>query len=489
MKAVSLRRGVAWIFAGRMSDQVLTFAFGVVLARLLTPEDFGMLLTIQVFTGLVGFVAGGGMGQALVQAKAVTPRDFDVVFTLQLLIGGVIYAGFYVVAPAFARWYGEPLYADLLRLSALSFVFRPLVNMPSSALYRAMQFKTLTGIGIATLSVSSATSIGMAWLGYGVWSLVWGGIVGSFAQSLMLMHWSGWRPALSFDFARARELARYGMLVAGNDVVDYLRSRVSIFILSQTLGAQSVGLYNKGDSLARMPFQFVSGSVYQVLFRALSAEQDNLDKCRYLYNRSLALVALYATPFYVGLFWLAEPLVRGVYGPRWAEAAGPLVILAFAWPFWLIGNLSGAVAASHNRLGVEIRIQLATLVLTAAAIWFAVPYGIDGVARAVIAAIAVSSLLMFALALRTLHAHWYDSLRVLLPAAALNTVLAVALATVSRLLPPIVRNHDLLHVAVLGGVGGLVYAAMFLFVPLPAIAAEQARWRRLLRLPLSASST
>lgn len=488
MKAVSLRRGVAWIFAGRMGDQVLTFAFGVVLARLLAPEDFGMLLTIQVFTGLVGFVAGGGMGQALVQAKLVTTRDFDVVFTLQLIIGCVIYAAFYGAAPAFARWYDEPLYVDLLRLSALSFVFRPLVNMPSSALYRAMRFKALTGAGIASLFVSSATSIGMAWLGYGVWSLVWGGIAGSFAQSLLLMHLSGWRPAFSFDFARARELARYGMLVAGNDVVDYLRSRVSIFILSQTLGAQSVGLYNKGDSLARMPFLFVSGSVYQVLFRALSAEQDNLDKCRYLYNRSLALVALYATPFYVGLFWLAEPLVRGVYGPRWAEAAGPLFILAFAWPFWLLGNISGAVAASHKRLGVEIRIQLATLVLTASAIWLAVPYGIDGVAKAIVAVSAVNSALMFALALHTLRAHWHDILSALMPAAALNAMLAIALATFSHLMPSIVRSHALLHVAVLGGLGGLFYGVMFLFLPVPAIAAEQARWRRLLRLPLSAPS-
>ncbi len=488
MKAISLRRGVAWAFAGRMSDQVLSFAFGIVLARLLAPEVFGMLLTIQVFTGLVGFVAGGGMGQALVRAKEASRADYDVVFTLQLLIGCAIYACFFIAAPWFARWYDEPLYADLLRLSALSFIFRPLINMPASSLYRAMRFKAQTGVSIASLLVSSATSISMAWLGHGVWSLVWGGIVGSVAQSAILIYLTGWRPGLSFQFSRARELARYGALVAGNDLVDYLRTRVSTFILSQSLGPQSVGLYNKGDSLAHMPFLFVSGSVYQVLFRALSAEQDNLDKCRYLFNRSLALVALYATPFYVGLFWLAEPLVRGVYGPQWTAAAGPLFVLSFAWPLWLLGNMSGAVAASHNRLDTEIRIQAAALVLTAGAVWLALPHGIVGVAWAIVAVSAVGTTLMFRLALKTLHASWRDSLSALMPAIGLNAALAVALAAGSHVMPQIVLTHDLLHVAVLGGLGGLVYALLFLFIPLPALQAEQARWRSLLRIPLATHS-
>ena len=488
MNPISLRRGVAWVFAGRMSDQVLSFAFGIVLARLLAPEAFGMLLTIQVFTGLVGFVAGGGMGQALVRAKDASREDFDVVFTLQLLIGCAIYACFFISAPCFARWYEEPIYADLLRLSALSFIFRPLVNMPASALYRAMRFKAQTGVSLACLLISSGTSITMAWLGYGVWSLVWGGIVGSVAQSAILTVLTGWRPGLSFRFSRARELASYGALVAGNDLVDYLRTRVSTFILSQTLGPQSVGLFNKGDSLARMPFLFVSGSVYQVLFRALSVERENLDKCRYLFNRSLALVALYATPFYVGLYWLAEPLVRGVYGPKWATAAGPLFVLSLAWPLWLLGNMSGAVAASHNRLGTEIRIQTASLALTACATWLAVPYGIVGVAWAFVAVSAVSSGLMFRLALKTLRASWSDSMAALMPAIGLNTALAIALAAASHLMPQSVMIHDLLHVAVLGGLGALVYALLFLFVPVPALNTEQARWRSLLRIPLAKSS-
>lgn len=182
----SFRHSVGWLFLGNTSIQILTFAFGIVLARLLAPAEFGMLVTIQVFTGLAGFVSGGGMGQALVRSKDATRSDYDVVFTLQIMIGVLIYAMFYMAAPWFARWYDTPLYEQLLRVSALTFITRPLVNLPNSILHREMRFKAQTVARVLTLLVSSGTSIGLAWGGWGVWSLVLGGLAGSFVNALAL---------------------------------------------------------------------------------------------------------------------------------------------------------------------------------------------------------------------------------------------------------------------------------------------------------------
>lgn len=478
-----MRRGVAWVFAGRTSDQVLTFAFGIVLARLLAPEDFGILLTIQVFTGLAGFVAGGGMGQALVRAKTASQADFDVVFTLQLIVGCLLYALFFFSAPLFARWYDNPIYTDLLRVSALSFVMRPLINVPSNILFRQMRYKARAAVSIVTLLASSLTSVSLAYLGHGVWSLVWGGIAGAVVNSFVLMRVARWHPGLSLKFARGAELARYGFLVSANNVVDYVRSQVNIFILSHSLGPASVGLYNKGDSVARMPFRFVAGSVYDVLFRAMAADQDNLDRCRYMFARSIALVAVYATPFYVALIWLAEPLIRGVYGEKWVAASGPLQILVCAWPFWLLANMSGAVVAARNRLGDELQIQVATLVVTALAVLGALQYGIDGVAWAMVGATAFTSLFLFRLAIKCLQAEWLRTLRGLGPALLLNAILAAAMQLAESSAPRWLLEHDLLHVAVVGSGGALVYALCAMLVPIPALATERERWRRWLRLP------
>lgn len=470
------------MFAGKIGEQAISFSFGIILARLLAPEIFGLLLTIQVFTGLAGFIAGGGMGQALVRAKNASKADLDIVFTLQFATGSLIYACFFIAAPWFATWYHQPIYTDLVRVLTLSFLFRPLVNLPDNILYRQMRYKARTGARLVSMVISNVTSVLLAYHGHGVWSLVWGGIAGSMVNVIVFSHMARWRPMLSLEFNRGADLARYGFLVSANDLVTYARSQVNIFLLAQTLGPASVGLYNKGESLARMPFNFISGSVYDVLFRAMAAEQDNLDKGRYMFARSIALVAVYATPFYVGLFWLAEPLVRGVYGERWAFASGPLLILSAAWPLWLVGNLSGAVVAAQDRLGTELQVQAATLAVTALAVIAALPYGINGVAWAMVGAAAFTTTFMFRLALKCIHGDWLKTLASLGPAALLNGILAIALYGFEMVLTPWVKSHDLIHVATLGTFGATVYILSALLLPIPALATEQARWRAKLRL-------
>ena len=472
----AMRRGAAWLFAGRGADRVLSFAVGVVLARLLAPEDFGVLLTIQIYTGVAGLVSGGGMGQALVRAKQATQEDFDVVFTLQLLIGVAIYALFYGLAPLLAQWYDTPLYTNLIRISALNFVFRPLINVPLNILLREQRYGAKTVISIVTMGVSSVVSIAMAGSGLGVWSLIWGGIAGALVQAVLLIQQARWRPGISTQFERARELAGYGFMVSANDIVDYMRQRASTFMLSQHLGAASVGLYNKGESLAQMPFLFLSGSAYQVLFRAMATEQDNLDRCRYLFLHGVRLVAVYGTPFYVGLYWLADPLVRGVYGDKWVEAAQPLLILLVAWPFMVIENMSGAVAAALNLLASEVQIHTANLVVSGLALMIALPFGIPGVAWAIVGATVFSSVFLYRLAYAKLALRWWQGLQALGPALALNLVLVLVLSVLDAVLPAAVRAHPLLHVALVGGLGAAVYALALLLAPIPSLAGERQRW-------------
>lgn len=480
----SIRGGATWLFVGNTGQQALAFLFGVVLARLLLPEDFGVLLSIQVFTGLAGFVAGGGMGQALVRSKTASEQDYAIVFTLQLMIGSVIYAMFFALAPWFAKWYQTPIYTDLLRVSALSFLLRPFVNMPSNMLHRAMRFKETAISGIASLVTGNGVSIVMAYLGYGVWSLIWGGLAGSVVGALVLTFAAKWRPRLSSQFRRGREIARYGFLVSLNDISYYIRSQVSIFILSRTLGPASVGLYNKGESLARMPHRFITGSVYPVLFRALAKEQEDLKESRRLYFLSIALVAVFATPLYVGLLWLAEPLMRSVYGLKWLDAAGPLSILAAAWPFWLVGNLSGNVLGARNWLTQELAVQLSTLIVTALAILAALPRGIDGVAWAIVGSTAFAATYQYWLITKCLQTRLSELARALVPAAVLNALLAATLCITDLALPPTVASHDVAYLFAMGLAGAAVYVPGFLFLPLRGLENEQNRWKDKLRLDM-----
>jgi O-antigen/teichoic acid export membrane protein len=478
----SIRHGAKWVFIGNTGSQVINFALGLILARLLMPAEFGMVATVLIFTNLAGFVAGGGMGQAIVRAKEASKHDYDLLFTLQFMIGLLIVGFFFAISPWFARWYHNPEYADLLRVSALSFLVRPFFNVPSNMLHREMRFKAKTAVQLSNLVVYNSIALSLAYQGHGPWSLILAGLFSSISGALQFAWYARWRPGVNFDFARARELMRYGLLASSNNIVGYIRVQLPTFILSRSVGPAGVGLYNKAESLSQRPHGFITGSVYEVLFRALAKEQDNLDKSRYLFFRSLTLVAVYALPFYVGFMWLAEPLVVTLFGHRWADSAAPLMILSLAAPLMMIENLSGAVLAARSWLGKELVAQLIMIVVAATAIMAGLPYGMTGVATGMVFALLYMSIHMFWLAKLSLNARWADLGRAFMPAALLNAILAITLWLAERIVPPQLHSVDALYVLFMAATGGLVYALSFLYLPIPALKTETTRWKVRLKL-------
>ncbi len=478
---INIRRGAAWLIAGSSGTQILTFAFGIILARLLAPEDFGMLTTIQIFTGLAGFVAGGGMGQALVRANTAGKDDFDVVFTLQFIIGCLIFSLFFFSAPWFAVWYGNPIYSDLLRLSAVTFLTRPFVNLPTSILSRHMRFKAQTAVGLSALLVASAVSITLAYLGHGVWSLVLGGLVGSVVRMVLLIPLADWRPGFSMEWRKGRDLARYGMLTTVGDFIVYLRSQASSFILSRTLGPMVLGLFNKASSLVQIPNTQITGSVYQVTFRLLAKEQDNLDISRYIFLRSITLVSVYVWPVFLSLAWLALPLVRFVYGAKWVGAAEPLALLALVGPFIMMEILSGSVLGARNWLGREIPVQITQLIVVVLGAVAGLPYGLLGVAAGASLANIYGALHMSWLASRCLAMPVSRILLAMTAPFLLNLAVLALWYGIDLAFEPARHLGDFLYLAVMLGSGVGLYALLFFLAPIPHLASEKERWLNMAR--------
>ena len=481
----SIRSGVRWVFVGKVGEQALNFAIGVVLARLLLPEHFGLLVTVQIFTGLAGFVTGGGMGQALVQAREMTLHDSHVVFTAQLAIGTLIYTLFFSLAPWFAVWYDEPIYEDLLRVSALTFLLRPFFNTATSLMHRDMRFKALSFLQIAMIVVTGASSITMALLGFEVWSLVLSGVLGSMLNAVLSMMLAGWRPRLAFDREVLRRLGGYGIKVSAVNIVLYLKRQTGNFVISRLLGPASVGLFNKATSLYEMPARMITGSAHNVVFRALSSVQENLDQSKYMYLRSVTLACVYALPAYVGLWWVAEPFIHTVYGAKWVPSAAVLEIIVPAGFFVIVGSLSGAVGAARRLLGRELVVQIFTLVLLGGGAWYASRWGIAGVAWAIFGVTIVTSLLMTRIACRELRVKVRELWRAVRPALILNLLLVAALAlTHTFLVADLKADQPAVYLLVMTLVGGAVYGVSFLFLPVPELRSEASRWKSRMGLPV-----
>ncbi len=481
----SIRHNTLWLFTGNMSQKILEFITGVILARLLFPEDFGILVTVQVFTGTAGLIAGGGMGQALIQAKQVDKRHFQVVFTLQLLICSMIYAFFFHIAPLFADWFNTSVYTDLLRVSALSFILRPFNNVAKAKLSREMRFKAITLISVMTHLITISVSIYLALNGYGVWSLVLSGIFSSLFSTISLILTSKFYPKIHFEGNIARTLGKYGAKATTNDIIQHFKQQAPNFIIGKFSGATAVGLFNKGESLSTLPIQTISGSVYQTIFRALSSIQDNLDQSKYIYLRTITLVTTYTFPFYLGLLWVAEPFIITIYGERWQLAAVPLQILSIAGFFRCITNPSGAVMDAQNLLSTEIKIQLTALILTTAGCIYGTLH--NSLLLISLGLLPSALFLSFALSfcvLRKLDITYADFFQALRPALKLNICLLIVLIITDGLFKMYIPTMSTeMYLLSLSASGALSYIIFFLFIPIPALKKEVQRWKNLLRIP------
>lgn len=481
--AQSIRGSVQWVLAGSIGTQALNFAFGVILARLLLPEDFGLLVTVQIFTGIAGLIASGGMGEALVRSKEADQHDFNVVFTMQFAICSLIFGFFYFIAPYFARWYDEPIYEALLQVTAINFLMRPLVGNHSIWLHRNMRFKVRAIIGVISGLVTSISSVYMAWIGMGVWSLAFSGLLGSFVNWLLLSRQTPLRLAFAFDRRRANQLGGTGIKFASLGIIDYLRGQVNNFVIGRLANPAAVGLFNKADSLAKLPFSTLSASVYQPVFRALAAEQDNLDKSKYLFLRTVTLLLVYTLPAYITLSWLAEPLITVIYGSKWTAAAAPMGVLAWGLILSSFANPAGALLAAQNRLGQELWIQITSLLLAGTACAIGMRWGLAGVAWGVVTVRFYTST-CFALVVRQcIDVSIRDVIRVVRPA------LAVGGATLTGLLLTRIACESL-SIETAGPVflvvslvaAGACCGGTLLFAPIEEITEEAARWRRVLRM-------
>lgn len=474
----SIRSGTKWLIVGKVGNRFMEFAFGVILARLLVPADFGIIATIQIFTGFVGILASGGMGQSLIRAKAVDENDFTAVFTLQLAMGGLVYGVFFLASPWIADYFDNSLYQDLIRVSALSFLLRPFVVMRNSWLNREMNFKSRSLVDVTVGVVIGIASTLMAWGGMGVWSLTLSGLLGALFQNAWLARLTPLRLRLNMDIATMRKHSAYGFKIIANDFVNYLRSESKSLIMSKLAGPAFLGLFNKAESMSKLPNQLMMSATMQPVFRAMSKVQDDLDQTKYMFYRTITLLMAYTTPIYVLLWWIAEPFIAVVYGEKWLQAGAPMGILATAGIFLNIIFPCGAVLAAQNRLGQEMLAQSINLLVIIGACYIGLDWGLEGVAWGIVLSHALLAIHSYWLVHRTLPTRVGDLIRAAAPGLSLSTLLLVVLALSDLVLGERKTATPLLYLLVMSFCGGLFYTAAFLFIPIPALQTEATRWRQ-----------
>lgn len=424
-----------WQAASSVTKGLLQFGVTMLLARLLTPTDFGLVALAMIVVGFAEMVVDLGIGPAIVQREDLTPRHVRVSFTVSVLIGTSAALLLIAAAPLFATLLRNPAVTPVLRWQALIFLFAGLGATGRAVLERKLDFRTRFIIDASSyIGGYAILAVILALLDFGVWSLVAGAIVQGLisATSILLRVRHPMRPLLARE--ELGGLMDFGMGVMLNRIVVYTSYNGDNFVVGRWLGPAALGLYSRAFQLMMFPLVHLQSVTWNVLFSAYSRLQSEPERAARAYLKGIQLNALVVTPVMAGMIAAGPHLIRGLYGPQWGGATAALQLLCAVGLFRAVYGATGALAHAFGKVYAEFRRQAMFAVLVVIAGLIGSRWGITGVAAGVAFAVMVQYLAMAQLGIRLTGIRWSDFFLAQLPGVALGLGVAGACRLVRLLL-------------------------------------------------------
>jgi O-antigen/teichoic acid export membrane protein len=424
--------GGAYTLIGVFSRTLITVCSVAILARLLTPADFGYVAMATVVAELAALFTNFGFSQVLVQRPRISRLQLDTVFWSSLALGIAVAAGVFFLSYPAAALYGEETTGALLRFMSLSFVIASLTVVPEAILTRLMLYRKLLFLQIAYLSIRAIAAIALAIIGFGVWSLIIGAIIATFSQLILTARAVGYLPRVRFSLAYVLAIARTSASYFGGGILYYINTNLDLFLIGRQLGPTATGYYQISRSLTDEVRTRIAIPLQRVLFPAYSAIQDDSARLHHAVIRSSRLLAIVVFPVGAGIFATADELTLLLYGPQWLAMIPVLKLLGLS----AIPKASGAVAApifnATNRVATALRYNTVGTALMAAGVIATVNFGIVAVASAVLVT-SLYTLFMLHVAFRVIGLGTGAIRTVLVPPAVASALMAASVFMVKHL--------------------------------------------------------
>lgn len=359
-KKKTLRNGIGWSSFGQIGTQALSFGFGIVLARLLEPSEFGLLAMVVVFTGFAEVFKDLGFGSAIIQRKDLEDKDLSTSFWLNVGIGFLLFLIFFFSSELIANFYDNPEIILITKVISVNFVISALSATHQSLVIRNLDFKLRAKLTMISLTISSLTGVILAFKGYGVWALIFSMLLKNGVLCLLYWKISSWKPSFKVSKSSFKILFQFGSMATLNSIFGYLSKNTDNLIIGKLMGDFSLGLYSRAYGIMLLPIRNISGGFKTALFPTLSKIQDNLIEVKRLYLKSTRLVAFLSFPLMFGLSALAEPFVLFVYGENWLEMVPVLKLLSLLGALSSLMTFNGTIFYSMGRPSFETKIYLIT---------------------------------------------------------------------------------------------------------------------------------
>lgn len=365
-----------WRYGERISAQGVQFVVSIILARLLSPKEYGYIGLIIAFIAIGNVFVQSGFGNALIQKADVTEEDFSSVFFVSIFIGIIIFIVMFFLAPVIAKFYGEPILISPIRVLSLMLIFAGINTVQQAYVSRKMIFRKFFFATIIGTIVSAVVGISLAYTGFGIWALVWQQLTNQIVGTMVLWVTVKWRPKASFSVVRINELFSFGGKLLVSSLLDSIYNNMYTFVLGKTYKADIVGYYNRGKNIPNLVITNINSSIQSVLFPALSKEQSDPIRVKQLVRRSIVTSTFLIFPCMAGLGATAKGLTIILLTEKWLPSVPFMQFCCFIYAFWPIHTANLQAISAIGRSDIYLKLEIIKKIIGVVIIVITLPLGI-----------------------------------------------------------------------------------------------------------------
>ena len=372
--------GVKWTFIQQVGVQGIGFVISIILARILTPKEFGLIAMITVFIGIGNALLNGGMGSSLIRSKEeeLDEADFSTVFYFNLIMSLVMYGLIFFLAPYIALFYKQPLLTSLVRWLSLVLIINAFALIQQTRLTKMMDFKTQAKVEVPALIISGIIGVSMAYLGYGVWSLIAFNLAKAFFSALFYWIQSKWRPLWVFHQEKFKKHFHFGYKLTLSSILATIFENIYNIVIGKFFLPAQVGFYQRAKALTMYPVGTISAIMGKVTYPLFSKIQDDNIRLKSVYKKILQMNIFVLAPVLVTAGVLATPLFRFVLTDKWLSAVPYFQILLVTGLLYPIHAFNLNILNVKGRSDLFLKLEIVKKFLVAAAIIIALNFGIYG---------------------------------------------------------------------------------------------------------------
>lgn len=370
------KKGLAWSMIERFATQGVQFLFGIILARLLSPDDYGVIAMPLVFLAIAQCIIDSGFSTALIRKPELTEDDLSTAFYFNIGIGILCYAVLFFTSPLIADFYHTPILSSLLKVTALAVLFNPLCAVQQAILTRKIDFKTQAIVSLSGAVVSGIVGLYMAYNGFGVWSLVFQQVGGYIMRTILLWVLGKWKPKRKWSWESFHYLWGFGSKMLGSGLLDTIYNNIYPIVIGKYFSAQDLGNYTRAQQFSSLPSSNVTGVLQRVTFPVLSSIQNEDERLAKNYRKILKLSAFLVFPMMLMLSAIANPLVRILLTDKWIGCVILLQIICFQMMWYPIHAINLNLLTVKGRSDLFFRLEVLKKIIGVCIMCITIPNGI-----------------------------------------------------------------------------------------------------------------